>query len=226
MNELFRDDKITILEARIERVKIGRRRRTLEFLNCNCGSTVLIHEESPINTDMHEVVCCKCKDKGQLKGKVFQFTFDWANSRKSNRFVDGIEIPAVLRVVPFSAKMARKLNRMWCKRFNLQRCKVMMMNWKKFKKYTGRRSKRVYGVHSYTKKRIYLRKDVNESDMWPVFIHEVAHYRERGHTKQFGEEVMAIAKYFEFQLQRLMNNGKLKLPELASACNGPKKSEE
>lgn len=220
---------VRIVYARVERVKIGRKCRTLVFDKCNCRGSALTVKAKMADGNQNEIVCSGCLDKGHLPNKEEPFTFTWewaASRRRSYRFPEFIPIPPMLRTVKFDVHLARKLCRLWTKRFGLDRHKLRMMDWKKFKKRTKARSRRTQAVIMLKSKVIIIRKDISPSMMWPAFVHELAHIREHGHTKAFGEEMKAVSRFCELQIERLVRLGKIDTPELVSACNLPKELRE
>jgi hypothetical protein len=158
--------------------------------------------------DSCTVICETCKAEGMVPktGKVAVL-----KARKKivrTKYVEACPESDVWSRIQFSIGLARRLNRVWCKRFNLRRKKIVVRKMRK---------KHVYGLHSNREGKIYIFDHVPERDKWKTFIHEVAHYRVWRHCNELLEEMNAINVYLTKWLEKKMMKGKLDkyMPEMA-----------
>lgn len=217
---LLKTSKIEVVVTNLQDVRIGRKKVTLEFPNCRCKNMRIKHVPENSNTFRIETTCCK--DMGWLHGDVYHFKLEDVKNH-STRFTDNTSVPEYLQSMKLTKSLARRLNRKWCKRFNLKRLRVVIWPWAKVKRMLEKKKfelfgfeqpasigKNVEGMHASTLGKICIIKEVDPKRHWAVFIHEVAHYREKRHGEDFREETVAVGKWFEMQLKKEAK----KLPEL------------
>lgn len=211
METVLKMDKVEVVITNLQDVRIGNKRVTLEFPNCKCKNTTVRH--IPENSGTFRIECKHCGDMGWLQGEVYHFKLE---DTASTRFTDTTPVPEFLANIPLTLKLARKLNRRWAQRFGLKKLKVVMWTTKKIKKMIEKHKFEIYGheqpikmnlsitegIHHMGMKRLIIKKEVDAKRHWGIFIHEVAHYREKRHGEEFREEMVAVGRYFQMLMKK------------------------
>ena len=118
---------------------------------------------------------------------------------RENRFERESKLEATFNITQglnFDLSIARAFNKQFAEDFNLIPCKINVEHF---------RGSNLIGQHRRGDKLIRINERLNDTQRWETFFHEIAHYRMRGHSKAFHEEMEMVYRRFVLWFDTMTN---------------------